>query len=138
MPVETAEFAEINDWVPPSIGLRQNKKQIFFVYPSNDFELLTMPIRKPYVQLNLAMPLAVSQIKLTGPNLKAADIYFSSDDVDRHFDDGTLSELGRKQGKLLTWQVPLTPRSSRVNTIRVCAEFKGSDHKLLMDIVPNK
>jgi lysophospholipase L1-like esterase len=133
-PVDTVSKVHINDWVPADINFQQNDKAIFFVYPNIDTEMLTMPIRKPYVQLNFENPAPVKQIILNGANLKSADIYFSSDDAEKHFDDGTLNELGRKNGSCLTWNVPASARSSHVNTLRICAEFKGLDHKLLLNV----
>lgn len=138
LPVETAEYAHINDWLPASINLKQNSQHIFFRFPDNDTDMLTMPVRKPFVQLNLETPLTASQIKLNGANLTGADVYFSSEDADRHFDDGSLTELGQKKGCSLTWNVPPSARSSHLNTIRVCAQFNGPDHGLLMDVVSAK
>jgi len=58
--------------------------------------------------------------------------------VDHHFDDGTLTELGEKKGGCVTWNLPEGPRSSRVNTIRINAQFKGLNHALLMDLTTTK
>ncbi len=138
LPVDTVEKVHINDWVPAEINFQQNDKAIFFVYPNIDIQMLTMPIRKPYVQLNLENPARVSQITLNGAALKSADVYISSDDADKHFDDGSLIELGKKKGSCLNWTLPLNPRTARVNTIRISAEFKNSDHRLVMDVVDNQ
>lgn len=137
LPVDTVEKVHINDWVPASISVKQNGQHIFLYYPGTDAEMISMPIRKPFVQLNLENPARVGQITLNGANLKSADIYISSDDADKHFDDGSLIELGKKRGNYLKWNLPVSPQTSRVNTIRICAEFKGSDHRLLMDVVDN-
>ena len=137
LPVDTLEKVHINDWLPSSINVQQNDQHIFFVYPSMDNEMLTMPMRKPFVQLNLENPARVSQITLNGAALKSADVYISSDDADKHFDDGSVIELGKKKGSCVTWTLPLNPKTARVNTIRVCAEFKNADHRLVMDVVDN-
>ncbi len=134
MPVDIVAEPVINDWLPCSISLQQSVSKVFFVYPTNDAEMLTMPIRKPFVQLNLANPVSISQLSLTGANLKSADIYISSDDPDKHFDDGSLLELGEKKGGFEKWNPTLSPRTAMVDTIRICAKFNGSDHRVLLDL----
>jgi hypothetical protein len=137
LPVDTVAIPHINDWLPASCNVQQNGSNMFFVYPM-DSEMLTMPIRKPFVQFNLENPVAISQLSLNGANLKSADIYISSDDPDKHFDDGSLLELGQKKGGSPNWKLPLNPRTARVNTIRICAEFKGPDRRLLLIVNPGR
>ncbi|MBS1953468.1 MAG: hypothetical protein JST89_04755 [Cyanobacteria bacterium SZAS-4] len=134
MPVDIVTTPVINDWLPFNISLKQSASKVFFVYPSNDAEMLTMPIRKPFVQLNFANPVSISQLSLTGANLKSADIYISSDDPDKHFDDGSLLELGEKKGGFEKWNPTLSPRTAMVNTIRITAKFGGPDHRVLLDL----
>ncbi|CAN5425668.1 hypothetical protein BH10CYA1_BH10CYA1_03080 [soil metagenome] len=134
LPVDTVAVPVINDWLPANISLQQNGSTISFVYPTNQSEMLTMPIRKPFVQLNLANPISLSQLSLTGAGLKSADIYISSDDPDKHFDDGTLLELGEMKGGYEKWNPALSPRTSMVNTLRICAQFSGADRRLLLDL----
>jgi hypothetical protein len=133
-PVDTVDKVRINDWVPAALNLKQNDKAIFFIYPNADTEMLTMPIRKPYVQLNLENPAAVSQVTINGANLKDAELYISSDDPEKHFDDATVISLGKKSGGSLTWNFPVNARTSHVNTFRIVADFKGVDHRLLMNV----
>jgi len=137
-PVDNVDKVHINDWVPAEISFQQDDKHIFFVYPNVDTDMLTMPIRKPYVQLNLELPAAVRQITIGGADLKAANIYISSDNATKHYDDGSVVELGKKKGSYLKWNLPVNERTARVNTIRIWAEFKGLDHRLLMDVVTSK
>lgn len=138
MPVDVVNKVHINDWLPAHISLKQNDEHIFFVYPNTDDDLLTMPIRKPYVQLNLEHPASVKSITLNGADLKSADVYFSADGVDQHFDDGSLTELGEKKGNCVSWTLPEGPRSSRVNTIRINAQFKGLNRGLILDVATAK
>ncbi len=134
LPVETVAVPVINDWLPFPIDLHQSGSKVFFVYPTYEPEMLTMPIRKPFVQLNLANPVSLSQLTLTGADLKSADIYVSSDDPDKHYDDGSLLALGEKKGGFEKWNPALSPRTAMVNTIRISAKFRGPDHRLLLDI----
>lgn len=134
MPVDIVSVPVINDWLPSTISLQQSGSKVFFVYPTLDADMLTMPIRKPFVQLNFANPVSLSQLSLTGADLKSADIYISSDDPDKHYDDGALLELGEKRGGFEKWNPTLSPRTAMVNTIRVNAKFKGPDRRLLLDL----
>lgn len=137
MPVET-EPVHVNDWTPAQIHLRQNPNHIYFEYPTDDDEMLSMPLRKPFVSLNFETPSDVKSIKLNGANLKQAELWFSSEDPDKHYDDGTLTKLGSKKGNYLVWDVPATPRSTHMYTLKVNAQFNGLNHGLLMDIVSSK
>ncbi|MBS1953469.1 MAG: SGNH/GDSL hydrolase family protein [Cyanobacteria bacterium SZAS-4] len=135
-PVDTVSKVHINDVVPPSVNFKQNDEAFFFVYPSVETEMLTMPIRKPYVQLNLENPVAVSKVTIDGAGLKNAELYISSDDPVKHFDDATVISMGKKNGGSLTWNLPVNDRTSHVNTFRVVAEFKGLERSLLMKVTP--
>ncbi len=138
MPVETAAIRRVNDWSPAYIHLKQDVNHIYFEYPQNDLEMLTMPLRKPFVQLNFETPVNVKTIRLNGACLRSANIYYSAEDVDKHYDDGTLTELGQKKGSFIEWNVPSSPRSTHVNTLRITAQFNGPNHGLLMDVITDK
>ncbi|MFN8550058.1 MAG: SGNH/GDSL hydrolase family protein [Candidatus Obscuribacterales bacterium] len=138
MPVETATVRRVNDWTPALIHLRQDANHIYFEYPENDEEMLTMPLRKPFVSLNFETPVNVKSISLNGKCLKSAQIYYSAEDPDKHYDDGELTDLGQKKGNFEVWTVPPTPRSTHVNTLRISAQFSGPDHGLLLDVLSDK
>ncbi len=138
MPVETATVRRVNDWTPPSIHLKQDVNHIYFEYPGTGEEMLTMPLRKPFVALNFETPVNVKSISLNGKSLKSAQVYYTSEDPDKHFDDGSLTDLGAKKGVFETWAVPSSPRSTHVNTLRILAEFSGPDRGLLLDVVSDK
>ncbi|HEY9677511.1 MAG TPA: SGNH/GDSL hydrolase family protein [Drouetiella sp.] len=135
MPVDVVKDFRVNDWLPFDISFKQNKNQLFFVYPENDQDLLTMPIRKPFVEFNFEHPVPVKQVTITGAQLANAEISFTADGVDQHFDDGTVTSCGEKRGNTITWNLPDGPRASHMNTLRVSAHFKGRDHRLLMNLV---
>lgn len=150
MPVETATGRRVNDWTPAWIHLKQDVNHIFFEYPEHEDEMLTMPIRKPFVSLNFETPVNVKSISINGECLKSADVYYSSEDPDKHYDDGSLTELGEKKGSFVQWSVPPCPRATHVNTLRIVAHFseakagklsnkmENPKRGLLVDVVTEK
>jgi lysophospholipase L1-like esterase len=134
---KTPSNVVINDCVPPDINVRQNAEHAYFVYPNSDDELLSMPIRKPYVLINFEKPTALKTIKLIGGNLKEADVYLNLQPTSKHYDDGPPLELGQKRGTTLSWNVPESAVSdAEVSSIRISAKFKGANHGVLLDITP--
>ncbi len=134
----TPSSVVINDVVPPNINVRQNTEHAFFEYPNNDEELLSMPIRKPYILINFETPTALKSITLNGDQLKEADIYLTLQSTDKHYDEGAPLELGNKRGNSLSWNIPAdTMNRSEVSSIRISAKFKGPQHGVLMDITPS-
>lgn len=127
----------INDVVPPNINLRQNTQHAFFEYPSNDEELLSMPIRRPYVLINFETPRALKTITLNGDQLKEANVYLTLQSTTKHYDEGLPLELGSKRGKTLSWDIPpAAMNQAEVSSIRISAMFKGPRHGVLLDIIP--
>lgn len=127
----------INDCVPSDIQLRQNKEHAFFVYPESEAELLSMPVRKPFVVLNLAHPTRLSEVKLIGAQLKEGDVYLTFEDPSKNYDDGVPIELGTKKHDSICWKVPEKYATWPVSSVRVSAKFKGADHGVILDMIPN-
>ncbi|HEY9677509.1 MAG TPA: SGNH/GDSL hydrolase family protein [Drouetiella sp.] len=127
----------INDCVPSDIQLRQNKEHAFFVYPQHEGEILSMPVRKPFVQLNLAHPVKLNQLRLIGEKLTEADVWLTFEDPTKNFDDGKPIQLGDKKGGTLTWKVPDRFATWPVSTVRVNAKFKGDNRGVILDMTPS-
>jgi hypothetical protein len=133
----TANLPVINDCVPPDLQVRQNKDHAFFVYPESESELLSMPIRKPFVLINLAHATRLTEIKLIGEQLKEADVYLTFEDPTKNYDDGVPIELGTKKSSSLCWKIPDRFASENVSSIRVNAKFKGANHGVILDMIPS-
>ena len=133
----TPSSVVINDCVPPDMNVRQNAEHAYFVYPNNDDELLSMPIRKPYVLINFERPTALKTIRLNGEQLKEANLYLTLQPTSKHYDEGPPLELGLKRGSSLSWNIPQnTIVQAEVSSIRISAKFKGANHGILLDITP--
>lgn len=115
----------INDWQPRSLCVVNGEEgAIDFVWPESQDELLSMPIRKPYVQLNLERAVALETISLAGEGLRRADAYVTCEDSRRHYDERKFLELGEKRGKQLKWFVKLDEQKL-VSTIRIVANVNS-------------
>ncbi len=136
----TSSAVQVNDSLPPSVLVRPvSKNKLEVVLTHSDDDLLFMPMRKPYFQLNLERPAAIKGFKLVGENLVAADIYLTREDPQKHYDDDQLFELGRKTGNDLSWSVPASsPFASCVNAIKICPELNGHYRRLYLEIIPAK
>lgn len=126
----------INDCVPSDIQLRQNKEHAFFVYPESESDLLSMPLRKPFVLLNLAHATRLSEIKLIGDQLKEGDISVTFEEPTKNYDDGIPVELGIKKGGSSCWKIPARYAAWPVSSVRVNAKFKGANHGIILDMIP--
>ncbi|HEY9734108.1 MAG TPA: SGNH/GDSL hydrolase family protein [Drouetiella sp.] len=126
----------INDCVPSDIQLRQNKDHAFFVYPEGESDLLNMPLRKPFVLLNLAHATRLSEIKLIGEQLKEGDLSLTFEDPAKNYDDGIPVELGIKKGGTNSWRIPDKYATWAVSSVRVNAKFKGENHGVILDMIP--
>lgn len=136
--LRTPSSVVINDAVPPNMNVRQNSEHAYFEYPNNDEELLSMPIRKPYVLINFEKPTALKTITLNGDQLKEANIYLTLQSTDKHYDEGAPLELGNKRGKWLSWNIPPGKMNQvEVSSLRISAKFTGPQHGVLMDITPS-
>jgi lysophospholipase L1-like esterase len=122
---------KINDCMPPSLGaFKIAPRSYILAFPTNDHFQLSMPIRKPYVQLNFEMPGQIKTIKLTGPWLRKATIWLTAVDPKDGYDRELLHQLPEKKGSQLAWDLPKEPWTSQINTLRISAEIKGADNRL--------
>jgi hypothetical protein len=131
----TASKPHFNDWLPSWIGLIQGPQVTCLSYPPED-GLLTMPIGKPFVQLNFDHPTALKDIALNGAGLKTADIYLTAEDPSTHFDTSELHELGERKGSSISWQIPPASWSANISSIRISARVKGEDNGLKLVLNP--
>ena len=127
----------INDCVPPDIQLRQNKDHAYFLYPESEKDLLSMPVRKPFVVMNLAHATPLSEVKLIGEHLKEGDVYLTFEDPAKNYDDGVPIELGTKKSGSICWKIPEKYASWPVSSVRVSAKFKGANHGVILDMIPS-
>lgn len=126
----------INDCVPPDIELQEKLHQVAFSFPQSDDELLSMPMRKPCVQLNFEHAVRLASLQLAGIDLRAATLYVSFEDKFKHYDDGTFVDLGTMVGPTSTWTVPDHLAETPVNSIRINAKFGQAARNLTLTFNP--
>ena len=126
----------INDWLPVNLYLQATGvAQWRFVYPVREVLMPAMPIGQPYVQFNLAMPVALKAIELSGPGLQKAHTFVSLIVPDEGYDDGHCLGLGDKVGSAVQWRLEGKAGTRLVNTVRVVARFKGLDQRLTLTLL---
>jgi hypothetical protein len=119
----------INDCAPIFAGLAPRTAGGYeFEYPPEAL-LLTMPIRKPFVQLNLEDPVAVRRVELNGANLRSAQLFLTTIDPRVKADIGKIICLPEMTGTRCVWN--LTRVDAPVNTVMVHATFKNSSTRKL-------
>ncbi|MEH2283912.1 MAG: SGNH/GDSL hydrolase family protein [Nostoc sp.] len=127
----------INDWVPYNLNLVASSTGIYtFKYPESEEYMLRLPIGKPFVQLNLEVPVAIKEIRLSGTGLKAASLDITAVDSQRKFDDGTIYSFEEKQGTSLVWNLQRQSSAKSANTIRLSASFQNNDRQLTLTLIP--
>lgn len=126
----------INDWVPYNLNPIATSPGVYtFKYPETSEYMLRLPVGRPFVQLNLEMPVGIKEIRLSGTGLKAASLDITAVDSKLKFDDGTVYSFGEKQGTSLVWNLE-GQASAKVNTIRLSADFKSGDKQLTLTLIP--
>lgn len=130
----TQTSIRVNDCIPPNLQIQQNDNKIVIVYPakkSDDFR--NMPLRKPFIELNLETPINAKEISLGGTGLKGASLYVTNVDGRKHFDNGEMFNLGQKSGSWLLWKVPES-HGREINTISISANVVGQSRGLILEI----
>jgi len=130
---QQAQSVRFNDWLPGNMYLKQDQKYTLFEYPISADDFRYMPLRKPYVQLNLETPASVKEIRLQGKGLQSASVYATFEDSRKHFDDGELQLIGSKKGSYISFNLP--PTAGKLNTVEISAAIGGSNRGLLLELV---
>ena len=133
---ETSGAPEINDWMPGTLAVQQNTAgQIRFEYPNEEAKMLRMPLEQDHLQLHLAMPSNLREIRLAGPDLASAQIPLTQVNAADGIDYGAIASEPRQSGKQIRWELPAAV-GQLVNTVRIVADFDGADRSLTLDLVP--
>ncbi len=132
---ETNGAPAINDWMPGKLVVQQNAAgRIRFAYPNEDAKMLRMPLEQEHVQLHLAMPSNLREIRLSGPDLASARIHLTQASPKDGIDYGDLESEPQQRGNQVQWELPAA-NGQLVNTVRVVAEFAGPDRSLSLELV---
>jgi hypothetical protein len=124
----------VNDCIPPNLQIQQTDNKIVVVYPmklADDFR--NMPLRKPFIELNLETPINAKEITLGGTGLKGASLYITNVDAAKHFDNGEMFSLGNKNGSWLSWKLP-EAKGRGINTINISAKVIGANRGLILEV----
>ena len=124
----------VNDCIPPDMHVQVGGNKAVIVYPIRADDFRSMPLRKPFVQLNLQFPVDAKEIRLGGTGLKNASMYVTNVSKEKHFDSGEMHDLGYKKGSWLIWNVPESHRHG-INTISISAIVAGADRALILELV---
>ncbi len=136
---------EINDWLPyasddarPRSVFREsnaNQVHVRMAYP-DEARCPTMPLDVATPLIALKTPVALEQIKLTGPLLESAQIWVSYLDEKERYDDGQWQDCGLLRGANVEWtlsnRVPMRP----VSVIRFRATFSEGSRELMWTLTP--
>lgn len=127
----------VNDFVPPTLGVSNPKPNIFgMYYPTKEADFLTMPVRRPFVQLNLSAPVALKEIHVVGKNLQSSAVAVRAQDTSMSDIVVAVHDLGSKKGGGCTFKLPAEHWNSAVDEILVTAHIDGPDRLLLVELVP--
>jgi lysophospholipase L1-like esterase len=120
----------VNDWLPIEMKLKNSNGTVHFLYPESTVNLLKMPFGYKYVQLNLAVPLKMRSIQLSGTDLVSAALSVTYED----FDDLSIDPLEKKEGTIIRWTDKEFQKKLPVDTVRIAAALSpGGDRLLQLD-----
>ncbi len=126
----------INDWMPAQLAVESSVPgQIRFAYPTDAAAMLRLPIEQSHVLLSLALPSDLRGVRLRGPDLASAQIHLTHVDPEKGIDAGVIASEPKQSGDALDWEFA-GDAGRLVNTVRVVADFDGTDRSLTLDLVP--
>jgi hypothetical protein len=129
----------INQWRPWDLEvLEQSEHGITFSYPDDPSLMLRMPYGKPFVQFNFDYPVPLTEIKVSGPDLAEAALYYSGEDPSHLFESVRVVAAGQKRGNRLAWSLEAYEFKDWVNTVRISAQFSGDDRVMEVQFVAPK
>ena len=133
-PAKSGTKLEVNDFVPPSLSVSSPKPNILgFYFPTKETDFLSMPLKRPFVQLNLAKPMAFKQIELAGKDMKTCGLAVRS--IDENGTDVVVAihDLGKAKGKGGgTFKLPAESWAQHIDEILVTADVDGPDRVVLL------
>jgi len=137
-PNNSPPVIRVNDWVPYNLNPTVTTMGAFtFQYPTSEEAMLRLPVKRPFVQLNLEFPVTLKEIRLAGTGLNAAALDLTVVDSKLKFDDGTVYSFEPQAGHTLVWNLE-GQTIDPVNTIRLSANFKTPDRTLTLTLIPTK
>ena len=125
------QTVEINDCMPPYMNPLAVAPDTFtFTYPPDVSEhTLYMPLRQKHVQLALKEALPVSQIQLSGKELKSAQLFVTYVDDSLGYSPETFVQLPLQKGDSLTWNLA---GDKRLYAVKLKARFMGDNQALML------
>jgi hypothetical protein len=132
---DRAAPAHVNDWMPPDLDVSRDGGELSFVYPSSNADLLLMPAKRPYVQLNLERAAMLREVRVRGAGLKEATVDVTTLDPVERFDDRVVRTLGTRPGGSSSFEGG-EALARPVSTVRITAAFEGADRRMAVTLVP--
>lgn len=127
---------DINDWVPPVLGVTKPKPNIFAMYyPAKPEDFLSMPLGRPYIQLNLLHPSSIKEIHLLGKGLSSCSLAVRGEDPAKFAGTIAIHDLGSKKGSTCVFKLPREKWTSSIDELLISAEFSGDDKQILVELV---
>lgn len=133
-----AASIKINDCAPANIDPQYTAPNAFtMTYPDPRSEMLTMPLRRKYAQLNFEEPQRIKEIQISGDELSSCAIALGLQDPESHeYQVGNVPDLGFKNGQSVDFSIPKS--RFQVSEIKLSANFSGSNRKLLIKFIMDK
>jgi len=125
----------INDWLPFDLNVKPAEPEQFeLTYPLTNEFLPTMPLEIPTALLALEQPQPLSEVRLSGTQLKSAQIWISTYDSIEQYDQQDWNDQGSQSGSDLVWHLPATLSARESSVVLLKAEFTGNDHHLILTL----
>lgn len=137
-PAVPAARPRINDWMPPSLGVRALPSDEWLLeLPPAGATLPHLPMGEPHVILAFDLPASIRAVALEGDDLLEARLWFTS--VDAHTgverEDPVAVEPALRLDHALRWSLEPFPQHGHVNTLRLQAKVDSPppDRRIKLD-----
>lgn len=129
-----APVIRINDWMPPELMTAAqtgdvDKLYFHFNYPVDVGNMLTMPFRRPHVQLDLDEPVELGELRVKGPPTGVMTVYVTVVNRKEGYDDGQVYLLGKTVNGKMVRKVALNELPGPVNSIEIIGRFIGAQDR---------
>ncbi len=128
--VTVAKEPEINDFIPPLIACKKTNTNTYTMYyPTNAKDFLQLPLQRPYIQLNLAMPVSAKSIHIAGKSLASVSLAVRAGDPSKYADTVALKDFGTKKGNECNFKLP---DNTVIDEVLLSAELDGPNNMILV------
>ncbi|MCX7958563.1 MAG: SGNH/GDSL hydrolase family protein [Deltaproteobacteria bacterium] len=125
--IHSYNIININDTFPENLKISSEGKKLIINYPEETNTLRKLPYNKPYIQLNLEMPVILRGILIRGGEINKLTVYLVNSD----YENTERIKIIDSNKPPFTWNDNLF--SKEIEEIHISADFKGRNREIVVE-----